>query len=249
MADLNAVHFVSRSHRGKVKRNNQDCLSINSELVCAAIADGIGGNAFGEVASQLSIDACMEYLTTEQNSVLAKPTKELSNAIKVANEEIITIQQNEPKYKNMGSTLSCFNIIKEELDYAWVGDSRIYLIRPSEESITMLTNDHTLDQSKIDPTLSPQLYKRAPSILTRTVGSILLLKPDVGSVQLETSDIVLACTDGLSNLVADELILEYTLKADTNYSDGLEKLADKLLDRALDCGGQDNISFILAKIN
>ncbi len=242
------VFFTSRSHRGKVKRNNQDCLAYLDDLAFAAIADGVGGSAYGEVASQLSIDACLDYLVSEKALPSSNTHKELSNAIKVANEEIITIQRNEPKYAKMSSTLTCFCVCDSELHYAWVGDSRVYLLRPSKESITMLSSDHTLDRSKIDPQMAPQLYKRAASILTRTVGSILLLKPDTGLIPVETGDLVLACTDGLTNMVPDELILEYTTKADIDTSEGLEKLADRLLDRALDCGGVDNISFVLAKI-
>jgi protein phosphatase len=108
----------------------------------------------------------------------------------------------------------------------------------------MLTKDHTLDRDKIDATLAPDLYRRAPNILTQKVGSILLLKPDTGSVELEPNDIVLACTDGLSDRVKSELMLEYAAKFESN----LESYADVLLDRALDCGGQDNISFILAQV-
>jgi len=250
MSGNNNVYFCTRTHKGKVRSNNQDCLSVDQEFAYAVIADGVGGKAFGEVASQLSVDSCMEYLgSLVQKKPSEKVPKELANAIKVANEEIITIQRNEPKYENMSSTLTCFYVNGNRLDYAWVGDSRIYLLRPSSQEIRLLTSDHTLDQSKIDPELSPSLYKRAPNILTRMVGSILLLKPDVGSINIETGDIILACTDGLSNLVPDDLILEYALKADLAKPDGLEQLADKLVDRALDCGGYDNISLILSKID
>ena len=110
-----------------------------------------------------------------------------------------------------------------------------------------MTRDHTLDQSKIDPDLSPTMYKRASSILTQMVGSILLLKPDTGSFNVNSGDIILTCTDGLSDRVPDQLILEYAIKFNKNTPQSLEAYADKLLDRALDCGGQDNISFVLAQ--
>ncbi len=187
----------------------------------------------------------MEYLSNADSDMLhQKPAQELGNAIKYANEAIIAIQRNEEKYRNMGSTLSCFWITDKQLHFSWVGDSRIYLIRSSDNKITMLTKDHTLDRDKIDATLAPDLYRRAPNILTQKVGSILLLKPDTGSVELEPNDIVLACTDGLSDRVKSELMLEYAAKFEGN----LESYADVLLDRALDCGGQDNVSFILAQV-
>ena len=243
--------FISRTHRGKVKRNNQDCLACLPENSLAIIADGVGGNAYGEVASQMCIDAGIDYLSQKQTSSFDRISKELSNAIKLANEEIITIQQNEPKYAKMSSTMTCFCIGESHLHYAWVGDSRLYLIRPADKSINMLTHDHTLDRSKIDPEMAPQLYKKASSILTRTVGSILLLKPDMGVTPIQEGDVILACTDGLTDMVPDELILQYTLDsfsdAKLNDVESLEKLADRLLDRSLDCGGIDNVSLILAK--
>ena len=245
MVNNNNVQFCSRSHTGKVRRNNQDYLEFDPTRSIAAIADGVGGKDFGEVASQLAVESCMVYLKTlDYETLHQKGTRELANAIKVANETIITIQRNETKYNNMGSTLSCFWLNQNKLYYSWVGDSRIYLLRPADQSIKMLSHDHTLDQSKIDPLLAPDLYKRAPSILTQMVGSILLLKPDAGSVDVIDGDIILACTDGLSGHVPDQLMLEYALSADG--SDPLENYADKLLERALDCGGQDNISFVLA---
>jgi len=249
MHDRQTLLFSTRTHKGKVKRNNQDCLSFDQEQAYAVIADGVGGNAFGEVASQLCVDSCMAYIASlDQDSLGEKVSKELANAIKLANEEVITIQRNEPKYEKMSSTLACFYVNGTQLHYSWVGDSRVYLIRPEEQTISMLTTDHTLDPSKIDPELAPALYKQASSILTRVVGSILLLKPDRGSTQIKSGDIVLACTDGLSNLVPDDLILEYALKFDQPQGEGLDPFADKLLDRALDCGGLDNISLVLAKV-
>lgn len=243
------LQFCSRTHKGKIRSSNQDRLGVDHDMAYAVIADGVGGKSFGEVASQLCIDSCFQYLSTLGGKELSeKASKELANAIKVANEEIITIQRNEPKYQNMSSTMTCFYINENHLHYAWVGDSRLYLLRPASQTITMLTADHTLDRSKIDPELAPSLYKKAPSILTRVVGSILLLKPDVGSMKVNAGDIILACTDGLSSLVPDDLMLDYTLKTDLTQREGLEQLADRLIDRALDCGGHDNVSLILSKV-
>ena len=239
------IQFASRSHKGKVRKNNQDHLGVEPELNLAVIADGIGGKHFGEIASEIGVAACTDYIKNADVEVLSsKPLAEMSNAIKYANESIITIQQNEPKYKNMGTTLACFWIDQQQVHYSWVGDSRIYLLNPLNKKISLLTKDHTLDKSKIDPLLSPDLYQRASSILTQYVGSILLLKPDTKTSILSSGDVLLGCTDGLSDLVKDELILEYSEK----FIDDLEGLADKLLDRALDCGGYDNVSFVLAKV-
>ncbi|MFL3647277.1 MAG: PP2C family protein-serine/threonine phosphatase [Cellvibrionales bacterium] len=237
------MEFCSRSHRGRVKRKNEDTVEVREDSRLVVIADGIGGRHFGEVASQLAVDASLEYLSSSQ-SLKEKPINELSNAIKFANEAIIAVQANDLKYQKMGSTLTCLWLDHRRLHFSWVGDSRVYLLKAMANSIQMLTRDHTLNRANIDAKWAPNLYKRAPSILTQHVGSILLLKPDTGSVDLEPGDVVLACTDGLTNRITDDLILEYAL----THCDDLHALGDKLLDCALDCGGQDNITFVLAQI-
>ena len=238
------MQFFTRSHIGKVRRENQDFLAVDNNRNFAIVADGIGGEKFGGVASKMAIDSCLAYLNDiDPEELIIDLQHHLVNAIKFANDEIMTVQRNEPKYAKMGSTLTCFGISNSNLHYAWVGDSRVYTINPKRDELAMLSRDHTLDKSKIDPQLAPNLYKRASSILTQTVGSIMLLKPDRGSCLVEPGDIVLSCTDGLSDRVEDELILEFA----KNHSD-MNDLADKLLDRALDCGGQDNISFVLTRV-
>ena len=251
--------FCSRSHRGKIRKNNQDALAVQEELLVGAIADGIGGGPYGDVASQLAVDACIDYLSSLKNSNSPSPdtaTKELANAVKFANEAIITVQANDQRYKNMGTTLSCFWLKQSftqgqantqgayQLHYSWVGDSRIYRIRLAENIIEQLTEDHTLNPEKIDARQAPKLHKRASSILTQKVGSILLLKPDTGSATVLAGDIILACTDGLSDRVEEARLLEHAI----SHQHHLDKYADHLLEDALDRGGQDNISFIVAQL-
>ena len=251
------ITFSSRSHRGKVRKKNQDALAVQEQCLFGAIADGIGGERHGEVASQLAVDACINYLSAlDHNSALTPKimTKEISNAIKFANEAIITVQKNDHRYENMGTTLNCFWLKQlaghqredqqdiAQLFYSWVGDSRIYRIRPADNQIKQLTKDHTLNPKKIDAHQAPKLHRSASNILTQKVGSILLLKPDTDSCTLRAGDIFLACTDGLTNRIEDSLLLEHAI------GHRLEDYADYLLDEALDRGGQDNISFILGQL-
>jgi serine/threonine protein phosphatase PrpC len=239
------IDFHALTHTGKLKRTNEDFLRIEKNRLIAAIADGMGGVEFGEVASQIAVDACIDYLlNSNQTRFTEKPGRELGNAVKYANEAIIAIQRNEKKYRHMGSTLTCMALVNNNLHYSWVGDSRIYRLNPRQKTIQMLTKDHTLDRTKIDPRLAPDLYKRAPSILTQKVGSILLIQPDTGCIDLNVGDIILACTDGLTDRIDNQRLLDYAIM----YEENLDAYADKLLDRARDCGGQDNISFILAKV-
>ena len=239
------LQSVSRTHPGKIRQNNEDCIATLDDRDFFAIADGMGGRAFGQVASQLAVDACIDYFSTLTNQPIMDYESELATAVSFANEAIITIQQNEEKYRDMGTTLTCAYLYDNKLYFSWVGDSRLYLIKSSDRSIEMLTRDHTLDRKKIDARLAPNLYKRAPNILTQKVGSILFLKPDTGSAAVRPNDILLACTDGLTDKVDDQWILDCISNGQTD----LDLCADKLIERALDRGGQDNISIILAAIS
>ena len=111
-------------------------------------------------------------------------------------------------------------------------------------TIDQLTIDHTLDPDKIDAHQAPKLHQQANKILTQKVGSILLLKPDTGSATILAGDIILACTDGLSDRIEEACLLEYAM----NHQYHLDKYADHLLENALDRGGQDNISLIVAQL-
>lgn len=238
------ILYKSLTHVGKVRSNNEDYFHVDPEQNLVIVADGVGGRHFGEIASKLAVESCHQYLTDE--NPLREDSDflhEIANSVKYANEVVITVQKNNPAYKNMGTTLTSFLIRENTLYFAYVGDSRIYLIRPKTEELTQLTDDHTLDPSKVDKNLALALYKRASSILTRMVGSFLLLSPDSDTAQLKEGDILLACSDGLSDLVKDEFILEYALK----FQNDMDALSYKLLDRALDCGGRDNITFVLAQ--
>ena len=103
------LQTVSRTHPGKVRQNNEDSIAILDDRNFFAIADGMGGHAFGQVASQLAVDACIEYVSTRTNKPIAGSESELATAVSFANEAIITIQQNEEKYQNRVKGVSGVN--------------------------------------------------------------------------------------------------------------------------------------------
>jgi len=191
----------------------------------------------------MAVEACVEHLNQFSQSHLSQDGKALPNAIKFANDQVTTLQNDKPDLSKMGSTLSCIQVDGKQLQYAWIGDSRVYRINPRLGRIDLLSKDHTLDPNKIDPREAPILHKRASSILTKSIGGSSNIKPDAGTVALEDSDIILCCTDGLSDLVPDELLLEYAQQ----FDGAPNSYADKLIDRALDCGGKDNISFVFVQ--
>ena len=128
------LQTVSRTHPGKVRQNNEDSIAILDDRNFFAIADGMGGHAFGQVASQLAVAACIEYVSTLTNKPIVSSESALATAVSFANEAIITIQQNEDKYRDMGTTLTCACLYDNKLYFSWVGDSRLYLMKSSESS-------------------------------------------------------------------------------------------------------------------
>jgi len=248
-------NFCSVTHQGKVRRNNQDYLEINNTGGYATIADGVGGLSHGDIASETATKSCMAYLEDIVSQQQLLTNKQLSNAIKLANEHLITIQQNDDRYSKMGTTLCCFSVNGSEVNYSWVGDSRLYIYKAKSKELLLLTEDHTLDPNKLAAPPSDKLRRKMSSTLTQMVGSLLLLKPGIGTHEIQEKDVLIACTDGLSDMVKEEFIQEHlALLSEVNgdqtkVDSALKACSDKLLDKALDVGGTDNISFIVCSLH
>lgn len=241
--------FYAISDRGKIRRNNQDAYKVCSKQKIGVLADGVGGLNHGEVASKTVVESCLNYIkeNIDNESQLSDSLirNELNNAIKIANEHLITIQSNDQRYSKMGTTVVCFAIIGGVAYYSWVGDSRLYLYCQESKSLIQLTNDHTLDPDKLDCDSNPRLQRQASGVLTRMMGATLYLKPDHGETPFKPGDILLACSDGLTDLVRDEFIQQQISTIENQSS--LEACAKRLVDKALDVGGKDNITIILAQ--
>ena len=226
------------THVGKVRKNNEDALiCIDPEIF--VVADGMGGQAAGEVASQILIDTVKNFLP-----VIPEPLNEdiLQKAILKANAAILREVEKNPAYKGMGTTATILHIYNRRAYYAHVGDSRIYRLK--NKNLEQITEDHsyveelvrageiTADEAKVHP---------MKNILTRAVGAVEDIEVDTASVTVEIGDIFLLCTDGLTNMVDDETIKKILLTS-TNP-------AENLIQAALKGGGNDNISVIVVGID
>jgi serine/threonine protein phosphatase PrpC len=223
------LKFVSRIDQGKVRTNQQDCiLEVNlldtprkSEVF--ALADGMGGLARGEVASKEA--------TQQVKAIFGKRCEEktirklISKSVRTANQAVYQINKKGVRGEEMGTTLTCVEFFSTHLEYAHVGDSRLYRLR--KKKLLQLTTDHALDRHT----------------LTQAVGLEKTLKIDSRRLVLKKDDLYLLCSDGLYGML-DRSKLESLLIEDQS----LESKADFLLTAALEAGGKDNISFFMIQV-
>ncbi len=262
-SSLAHLHIAALSHPGLGGRNNEDRYSVASfhvskedprPVVFAVVCDGIGGHRAGEVAAELAVNTISQGVAI---STPRKPLKVLEAAIEDASQAIAEHSAGKSEEQGMGATCACVLVIENELYTAYVGDSRIYLLRGNR--IHQLTKDHTWVQEAMDKgVLTPSQAREHPNVhvIRRHLGSIHL--PDVDfrmflesdeddeeakanqGVELEPGDTVLLCSDGLTDLVDDQQILD-TMHSARDFKTAAEALVEAANQR----GGHDNISVVI----
>lgn len=222
---------------GRVRQGNEDSVVVFEPSVYV-VADGMGGEAAGEVASHLLVDTVRQTLAGRRDIV----ENSLRQAVLAANDVILTCVAETPAYQGMGTTATLLHIDEDERQACWahVGDSRLYLLRDGA-ALQRVTRDHsyvedlvaqgsiTEDEAKVHP---------RRNLLTRAVGVDRDLSVDTGRLALKGGDVLLLATDGLMKHVSDEEIAELLLAENANP-------AQTLIQRALDAGGSDNITAVV----
>ncbi|WP_378952148.1 Stp1/IreP family PP2C-type Ser/Thr phosphatase [Pelosinus sp. sgz500959] len=233
------VHVMSDI--GLVRATNEDSYICEPPHLFV-VADGMGGHLAGEIASKLAVTTISRYI--KENDGKFKDEELLRQAMTQANTSVYQLSLSKEEFNGMGTTVTAVYMENNKIFWGHVGDSRIYLLRNGEFS--QITNDHSLvwelvqsgnitkEEAKIHP-------KR--NMLTRAVGTSCLIKIDTGVIALESEDIILMCTDGLTNMVSHQDI--YNLLK--NSQDDLECITNQLVVNAKNAGGSDNITVILLK--
>lgn len=207
------------------------------------VADGMGGHKAGDYASAYTVKAIeREVEMCEDDS----PVKILREAISVANTEIYNKASTEPDFAGMGTTTVAATIDENEniLYVANVGDSRLYLI---DRGITQVTRDHSLVAEMVRKgSLDEDTARMHPdkNIITRAIGAAGSVDIDFFEVELNSDDVVLMCTDGLTNMVEDDEILRIV-----KSSDNVDDMAENLIKMANHNGGKDNIGVVIIKVS
>lgn len=225
---------------GLIRKQNEDSVCVIPELAFFAVADGMGGHLAGEVASRMAIEAIAAQLPGDGRE---EPDKRLLRGANKANSNIYEASRKDTSCRGMGTTLTAGVIRKGVLILAHVGDSRAYLIRKG--GISQLTEDHSLVQEMIrQGGITREQAREHPhrNVLTRALGTDASVNVDLVRVGLMPGDVVLFCSDGLSGLVDDELILRLVKSAA-----GPDEAVKNLVNEALRRGGSDNISVIVVE--
>jgi len=235
---------------GNYRENNEDSVQVKvfPDMSVCIVADGMGGQAAGEIASKRAIEVVPRELRKHLNAQTdAEQTKTvLRKAIVQANEEIITMGSLDRDLKNMGTTIVMVVWRKgSELFVSNLGDSRCYLCR--DGTIEQLTVDHSLAQALVEnKTISPAEAKehRFRNVLWKYLGSKEVGEgPEVKVVPVQPGDVLVLCSDGLSGPLNDQQILEYV-----QGQPDAQACADGLGQLALDNGSRDNVSCIIVQV-
>ena len=245
-----ALNIGKCSLLGNYRENNEDSIEVKQfpDLVATIVADGMGGQAAGEIASKRAIEIIPRELRKNLAPNLnADAVKEvIRKAIVTANEEIMAMGALDKDMKNMGTTVVVTVWRKGgEIFMAGVGDSRGYLVRDGE--IKQLTVDHSLAQALVEAkTISADEAKehRFKNVLWKYLGSKEVGEgPEVTVLPIQKGDRLMLCTDGLSGVVDDDGLLRFI----TDQAD-MQQCAEGLGQLALDSGSRDNVSMIMIEV-
>lgn len=242
-----SINFASRTHVGLVRKRNEDYVSVLGEQGLVAIADGMGGQAAGDFASRMAVEETIRGLVRVQGlDDLSEEDchQHMRQTIKAANQKIVDAATEREDLRGMGSTLVVALFREDQIHFAHVGDSRLYRMRAGR--LTPITRDHSLVQEMVDDGSYRNKGEAkadgiGDNVLTRGLGGRQIIDADAASATCREGDIYLFCTDGLAGKVPDGEISACILSA----AGDVNKIAEDLLQAALDRGGVDNVSLVV----
>lgn len=235
------------SHVGRVRVRNEDALLVDPAGRFAILADGMGGYRGGDVAASMAVSivsallaACVDE-RSDRDSVVTL----LLDATRDANRAIHAAGRRAPELAGMGSTLVVAVFLREEVISAHVGDSRLYRLR--EDRLSLLTRDHTMLQEQVDVGIIAEDEARTYTyrgLLTRGLGVVDDVLPDIGVHEALAGDVFMLCSDGLTDMLDDRRIVR---RLGSRASP--QAIATALVDDANEMGGRDNVSVVVGLLN
>ncbi len=239
------MRTYAKTDIGNKRKMNQDFFYCSNHNVGSfqnlfIVADGMGGHKAGDHASRLCVESIVNSIKASKHNT---PVTVLNEAVLSANEAVYNEANKNSAYEGMGTTVVACTLYEDKLYIANIGDSRLYIIN---DDISQITKDHSLVEEMVkngNITESEARIHPQKNIITRALGIDLRVHADYFEIDVKRSDIVLMCTDGLTNMIEDDDI-EYIVK----HSNSLEKAVDALIAKANENGGNDNITVILAEI-
>ena len=231
--------FCGKSDVGKIRQLNEDFYTFDAPHL-AIVADGMGGHAAGEIASKMATRSVMTFLDTQDT--IDEDTLRLS--IIKANDVVYHASESNSDYSGMGTTMIICYEKDDIIHWAHVGDSRFYLYRDGK--LHQITQDHSfVGELERSGQITKEEAETHPkrNLLMRAIGADSEIEVDTGSFPLFTEDIILLCSDGLTNMVSEADICAMLEKS----GEDIESLPADLINRANENGGNDNITVLLGK--
>lgn len=250
------IKVAGKTDVGMKRNHNEDNFYLVENQHLYLVADGMGGHASGEVASEMAVKTIAEFFErTKDDDDVTWPFKmdkarhyeenRLATGVKLANLRIYETSQKDPSKKGMGTTVVSLFFTNDKAYVAHVGDSRVYRIRNGE--IEQLTEDHSLlnDYIKMKK-LTPEEIENFPhkNVIVRALGMKETVQVDIRTEQPRVGDIFLLCSDGLSGMITDDDMLRIVMEE----QDDLEMACEKMIALANKNGGTDNITVVLGKV-
>ena len=240
------MKYYGISDKGIVRKENQDCFSIEEigDVLLLVVCDGMGGHAAGRLASHLADEAFRNYVRGKLTSRIRRfmdTRKVLQDGCREANSIILQYSEMSEEYAGLGTTLVGGILSESGTSYLVnVGDSRAYQLSAARKTIVQITEDHSLVQTYVNAGLITKEEARThprKNIITRALGGDVYEEADIFEVKMLSGDMLLFCSDGLSNFVTDDEILQtYLLHSDP------EECCRDLLSQTYARGAGDNVT-------
>lgn len=238
------ITAFGKSDVGLKRSNNEDAFAINLEKGLFVLADGMGGEAAGEVASQLFIETALEVFSRGESFSEQETLARVQKTFQRSNERILNHVEQNPEHHGMGCTAELIAFYNQDFVLGHVGDSRTYLFRKGH--LRQLTKDHSFIQNQIEQGLiAPEDARRhsLKNVILRAVGTEETIAVDLIRGRSLPGDIFLLCSDGLTDMVEDESMQSVLLSPFP-----LDRKVDTLIELAKSAGGKDNITVVLCEV-
>ncbi len=238
------ITYFGTSDRGLKRSNNEDSFVVKPDLGFAVVADGMGGPAFGEVASDIFTRTAADIFSGTDGMDEGNISEIVQNIFQLSNEIIFRTAEKNPRQHGMGCTAELLAFYNQSYIVGHVGDSRTYLFRDGK--LKQITQDHSVVQDQLDKGMITQVEARNHAlkhVILRAVGVKESLVVDLIQGKTIAGDLFLLCSDGLTDMVDNTAIRDVLL-----LSLGISEKGEKLIELAKSAGGNDNVTVALCEV-
>lgn len=238
------MKIVAKTDKGRVRESNQDAYAVGEfpeEVAWAVVCDGMGGAAGGNIASALAVKVISDKINASYRPSMREASIKnmLDSALVAANMEVYDMADAKPELHGMGTTVVCAIVRDGYAHIAHAGDSRAYIF--DGNTLRQVTADHSYVQNLVDKgEITKEQAERHPNknLITRAIGVDKYIKIDFDEIEINKDEILILCTDGLSNYVSEEEMIN-EVKDGRYYA-----FAERLVKKANNNGGGDNITVV-----